>query len=106
MIVNLENGKFYIGSGSTNRLYERFKNHLIYFLGSDILAKAVEKYGLINFAFIILEYGEQTTSKENYKKLLELETNYLKKFNPPYNILTIAGSSLPLPSCKGLLPKF
>src|SRR5436305_221838 len=46
MIVNLVNKKFYVGSATSNKLHIRFKAHLLYCIGSDIIAKAVEKSGL------------------------------------------------------------
>jgi hypothetical protein len=64
MIINMINEKYYIGSGIKNRLYIRFMNHLIYYTGSKILAKAVKKYGLNNFVFIILEYSNNNLNKK------------------------------------------
>lgn len=93
MIVNLVNNKFYIGSGIKNRLYIRFCSHLLHLIGSDLIAKAVNKYGLNNFAFIILEFLELPITKKSNAVLLQLETKYLKILNPPYNILKIGGSS-------------
>jgi len=70
MIVNLVNGKFYVGSSI--RLYERFCRHLIGapFLGSEIVANAVHErseYGLINFAFVVLEFAPDVATKEDNK---------------------------------------
>lgn len=93
MIINLVNDKFYIGSAIKNRLYIRFSSHLIHLIGSDLVAKAVNKYGLKNFAFIILEFIELPITKKSNAVLLELETKYLQELNPPYNILKIGGSS-------------
>lgn len=93
MIVNLSNEKFYVGSAMKNRLYIRFTNHIIYCTGSDIIAKAVEKYGLDNFVFIVLKYTDPYVSKKNNDELLKMETEYLELLNPPYNILKIGGSS-------------
>lgn len=44
----------YVGSASTDRLYARFSNHLIYFRGSKILKHAVRKYKLSSFSFLVL----------------------------------------------------
>jgi group I intron endonuclease len=91
MIINLINGKFYIGSAITNRINVRFRNHCLHGTGSSILNKAIKKYGLENFAFVILEYYPGLIHKENLKsnhlKLIELETEYINKLNPEYNIL-------------------
>lgn len=93
MIINKTTGDYYIGSASTNRFYARFSNHLIYFRGSKIVKAAVKKYGLDNFAFLILELYPNIVTKENNKELLDLEDKYLKYLLPNYNILTEAGSS-------------
>jgi group I intron endonuclease len=93
MIVNKITKDYYIGSAATNRFYARFSNHLIYFRGSKIVKSAVKKYGLKNFAFIILDLYPNIVTKENNKELLDLEDRYLKLLLPNYNILTEAGSS-------------
>ena len=93
MILNKETLNYYIGSASTGRLNSRFTNHLIYFNGSKILKNSVKKYGLHNFAFIILELFPEIVNQENNKKLLDLEDFYLKSLLPDYNILTEAGNS-------------
>lgn len=93
MIVNKITKDYYIGSAATDRFYGRFSNHLIYFRGSKIVKLAVKKYGLSNFAFIILDLYPNIVTKENNKELLNLEDTYLKLLLPNYNILTEAGSS-------------
>jgi len=93
MIVNKITKDYYIGSAATNRFYARFSNHLIYFRGNKIVKSAVKKYGLKNFAFIILDLYSNIVTKENNKELLDLEDRYLKLLLPNYNILTEAGSS-------------
>jgi group I intron endonuclease len=54
---------------------------------------AVKKYKLENFSFIILEEFPDTITKENNKRLLDLEDFYLKSLLPNYNILTEAGNT-------------
>jgi len=93
MIVNKVTKDYYIGSASTDRFHARFSNHLIYFRGSKVVKAAVNKYGLNNFAFIVLELYPDVITKENNKELLNLEDKYLKLLLPNYNILTEAGSS-------------
>lgn len=93
LIFNKVTGDYYIGSASTGRFYARFSNHLLYYKGSKIVKHAVKKYGLSNFAFLILELFSEIVNKENNKKLLDLEDFYLKTLLPNYNILTEAGSS-------------
>jgi group I intron endonuclease len=93
LILNKITLDFYIGSASTDRFYVRFSNHLIYFKGSKIVKLAVKKYGISNFAFIVLELFPKIVNKENNKDLLDIEDFYLKSLLPNYNILTEAGSS-------------
>jgi group I intron endonuclease len=93
LIFNKITGDYYIGSASTDRFYSRFSNHLIYFRGNKILKHAVIKYKLSNFSFLILEIFPELVTKENNKKLLDIEDYYLKSLLPNYNILTEAGSS-------------
>lgn len=93
MIINKITWDYYIGSAATNKFYARFSNHLIYFRGSKVVKAAVKKYGLENFAFLILELYPNIVTKENNKELLDLEDKYLKYLLPNYNILTEAGSS-------------
>jgi group I intron endonuclease len=54
---------------------------------------SVKKYKLENFAFIILEEFPDIVSKENNKRLLDIEDFYLKSLLPNYNILTEAGNT-------------
>ena len=64
--------------------------------GSRVTKKAIQKYGIENFKFAILEYYPGIILKENLKKqhllLLEREDFYIKKYLPRYNILM---SSIP-----------
>src|SRR5262245_26501506 len=93
LILNKVTLDYYIGSASTGRFNARFSNHLLNFNGSKIVKNAVKKYKLSSFAFMILELFPEKVTKENNKKLLDLEDFYLKSLLPNYNILTEAGSS-------------
>lgn len=93
LILNKITLDYYIGSASTNKIYSRFYNHLIGQTGSKIVKLAVKKYNLENFCFIILEEFPEIITKENNKRLLDLEDFYLKSLLPNYNILTEAGNS-------------
>lgn len=96
MIENVQSGERYIGSAITNRIYVRFRNHLIHRTGSRTTAAAVVKYGLENFKFYILEYYTGLALKENlnqsHLELLNLETKYIKEYYPEYNVSQIATS--------------
>jgi len=98
-IENKINNKKYIGSASTNRIYSRFRSHMfLYTGGSKVLNRAIQKYGIENFTFQILEYYPGFVKKENLKKnhleLLGLEKKHILKEKPEYNILEIVRSSL------------
>jgi group I intron endonuclease len=93
LILNKITLDYYIGSASTNRFFARLSNHLLNLNGSKIIKLAVRKYKLSQFAFIVLELFPEIITKENNKKLLDLEDFYLKSLLPNYNILTEAGSS-------------
>lgn len=93
LILNKITGDYYVGSGSTNKIYSRFYRHLINLTGSKIVKLAVKKYDLANFSFIVLELFSEEVNVENNKQLLDLEDFYLKTLLPNYNILTEAGSS-------------
>lgn len=84
MVVNLSDGKFYIGSAITGNLYSRFHKHLFSLVGSKVLASAVRKYGLAEFAFLVLETVPQNIL------LLSREDYYIETLKPEYNIAKLA----------------
>lgn len=88
-IINQLNKDCYIGSSLNlrDRKSRHFRDLLNESHHSIILQRAVNKYGIDNFQFEIIEECE----KEN---LLEREQYYLDSINPKYNIYEIAGSSL------------
>lgn len=100
IIINKITLNTYVGSASTNRFYTRFSNHFYHKNnGSKLVKKAINKYGLNNFIFGILEYYPNNIDKQfhinkiNNKELLALETSYISLIMPKYNILTEAGNS-------------
>lgn len=109
LIYNNINGKFYIGSAITNRINNRFRNHCINKTGNSLLKKSIDKYGLENFIFYILEYYPGFINKENLKnnhlELLKIEGNYINLLNPQYNILTLTTSSLGYKHNKEIIEK-
>lgn len=99
MVFNKKNGKFYVGSAITNRIQVRFRNHCFHdSVGSVLLRRAINKYGLESFSFHILEYYAGFVHKDDFKKahlaLLARETFFIELLKPAYNILNVAGSSL------------
>ena len=93
VILNKINLSCYVGSASTNKFNAKFRKHLFNFTASKIVKAAVKKYGLDNFAFIILHVFPQVVTKENNKQLLNLEDYYLKSLLSDYNIVTEAGNT-------------
>lgn len=93
LILNKITLDYYIGSASTDKFYTRFYRHLINFTGSKIVKLATKKYGVNNFAFIVIELYPEKINVENNKNLLDMEDFYLKCLLPNYNILTEAGSN-------------
>lgn len=94
-ILNLVNGKSYVGSSSN--IARRFREYLsINYLESQLekgrsnICTALLKHGYSSFQLEILEY---CTSD----KAIEREQYFLDKLKPEYNILTTAGSSLGRP---------
>jgi hypothetical protein len=79
------NNKLYIGS-SIN-LNMRFRNHTNGTKSNILLQRAINKYNLQDFIFIIFEYCEPD-------KLILREQFYIDELKPEYNILKVAGSSL------------
>ena len=98
LIYNHINNKFFIGNAITNRINVKFRNNCIHGTGNSLVKKAIDKYGLENFSFHIIEYYPGFVHKENLSKshleLLKRETYYINLFNPAYNILTLAHNSL------------
>lgn len=88
-IVNLVNGKQYIGSSIS--LYDRKHIHLNYLKNNNHTNKHLQfsynKHGVDNFSFEVLE----TCDKEI---LLVREQYYIDTLNPQYNIRLIAESNL------------
>lgn len=93
LILNKVNLSCYVGSASTGKFNARFRKHLFNFSGSKIVKAAVKKYKIENFVFMILHIFPETVTKENNKKLLDLEDYYLKLLLPDYNIVTEAGNT-------------
>ena len=93
LILNKINLSCYVGSAYTNKFNARFRKHLFNFTGSKIVKAAVKRYGIDNFAFMILHVFPKVVTKENNKELLNLEDYYLKSLLPDYNIVTEAGNT-------------
>ena len=72
LVLNKVTLDYYIGSASTDKFNKRFSAHLINFTGSKLLKNAVKKYGISEFAFLILEFFPEAVNSENNKKLLDL----------------------------------
>lgn len=95
MIRNVINAKCYIGSSQD--IPQRFSNHKMELRQnihhSIVLQRAVDKYGISNFAFTCLE----ATNQQN---LIKREQYYFNKLKPEYNISKIAGRTVPTAEMK------
>lgn len=91
LVVNLVTGEKYVGSAVLGRMHIRFHKHLYGGSGSQPLWNAVQKYGLENFAFLVIDQIPEFTSNDN-QQLLDLETQYILNHGD-YNILTEAGNT-------------
>jgi group I intron endonuclease len=83
----------YVGSAITGKIGNRFHKHLFGLSGSVPVRSAIAKYGLDNFAFILLDTVEGETSRETNGDLLKLEDQYISLMGPAYNIAPRAGNS-------------
>jgi len=85
--VNKVNGNKYVGS-STNiykRLSDYFKASYYLRCKNLVIAKAIIKYGLINFALIILEIVHPDDT-------ITAEQSWMDKLKPEYNVAKIAAN--------------
>lgn len=90
LCINLFNGNMYVGSSYLNSMFRRFRGHLyLATSGSKIVKISVLKYGLINFAFLVIETIPATNRAQDKKALLSLEQKYIDLLKPAYNILKI-----------------
>jgi group I intron endonuclease len=86
--VNLINGKYYIGSGVDlrARVNDYFQKSYYKSRSNSLIVKPILKYGLGNFALVILEFT-------NNEDLLSRENFYIETLKPEYNILKNASNS-------------
>ena len=101
-LVNLKNGKTYIGS--SNNLYRRLNDYLnpkgiakVLTKGESYIIKALLKYGYINFGIQILEIIEinsNLTLEDKVKLRIKREQHFIDLIKPEYNIITNLGENL------------
>lgn len=78
--INTINNKQYIGSAKD--LYIRLNEHLNNKKSNINLQRAIIKYGLDKFNWVVYEYFSYTSKIISNQDLTTLETNYIKSFNP------------------------
>lgn len=93
LIINKMNGKMYVGSAIVGRMGNRFHKHLYGGSGSSLVWAAVQKYGLSNFAFVVLESVPSVINTEDNAQLLKREDHYISSLLPEYNIALQAGNT-------------
>jgi len=85
MFRNIQNGKAYVGQ--TKNLYARVKSHLkrssLEHMQED-LQRAIRKYGMHNFRFVILLTDKDDMELRKVKERLKMEALYVKKFDSFY----------------------
>ena len=86
--INKLNGKFYVGSGDPLylRISDYYQKWYLKSRTSLYIVRALNKYSMINFTLIIIEY----TSSEN---LISCEQKWIDLLKPEYNLNPIASSS-------------
>jgi group I intron endonuclease len=94
MIVNKLNGKCYVGSSRSikTRLYNYFNLALAAAQKGRPISSAILKYGLVNFAFIVLEEVDL-----NVHNLEERETFWIQLIKPEYNAVKEAARNISIP---------
>jgi len=100
-LINIENGKIYVGSSLNlgRRFTSYFSFKYIDIQKTSLICKALLKYGYSKFRLEILEYCENSV-------LLEREQYYIDLLSPEYNILKKAGSSAGYKHTKKTISKF
>lgn len=83
----------YVGSSIIGRMVNRYHKHLYGGSGSRIVKAAVGKYGLSNFAFVLVEVVNSVVDKQDNKLLLAREDFYISTLLPAYNIAPKAGNT-------------
>lgn len=72
----------------------RMHRHLFSLTGNKRIANAVNKYGLSQFAFLVLEIVPENSNKTDSSLLLNREDYYLKTLQPEYNIAPLASNTV------------
>jgi len=93
---NIKTGEI-VYIGSCINLWKRLMQHITGQKSNIILQNAFSKYGLASFRFLVFVFvplEEHNSKAEGRTSLLSAEQLYLNSFNPRYNILKVAGSSL------------
>jgi len=88
-LYNPVNGNYYIGSAVNLwvRISDYGQTYYVKTYPHLPICKAIVKYGFLNMIVVVLEY----TIREN---TVSTEQKYIDLYNPPYNVLKIAHSTL------------
>lgn len=94
IIINKLNGKCYVGSTRSIkvRLYNYFNLALLEAQKGRPISSAILKYGLVNFAFVIIEEVDL-----EIHNLEDRETYWIKQIKPEYNAIKEAARNLSVP---------
>ena len=93
--INLLDGKYYIGSSLNlnNKINDYFQDWYYKDRTNVIIVRAILKYGLGNFALLILDCLRSFAASNEKENTLVKEQFWLDKLKPDYNILTQADNS-------------
>lgn len=85
----------YVGSSVMGRMQVRLQKHLYNLTGNRLVAAAVQKHGLSNFAFILIDSADTIPNfnSDLNQDLLDMETHWIATLPTFYNIARIAGNS-------------
>ena len=70
----------YVGSAIIGRMPNRFHKHLFKLNGSKLVAAAVAKYGLVNFAFVVADITPSVVTQEDNKAILAIKDHYIQLY--------------------------
>jgi len=89
-VVNLKDGRCYVGRTTTGHLVNRYKNHLYYLVSGKTnkrLKHAVQVYGVSSFVFVILEKTDTFVNQKNQHIVNQMERKFELLIHPEYNVV-------------------
>jgi len=94
-VVNLVTNQFYVVWASTGNITTRLNRQIFYLTVNRPIANAINKYGLSQFAFLLLEIIPEQDSFNN-TIIIDRENFYLESLLPQYNYQLTVNNKVPL----------